>query len=495
MNLLDLSGLHVVIDNFPEPTVIQEVSGNVNVMNWGDASGLFVEITNFPAFPAVQDISGNVSVSNFPAVQDISGNINMYANKTTSIFTYTPSVGTFSLSADSGAFLCLGTGTQFQTDFDDGDTVYYQPGLGEPAVALGVVLTIVAQNNMYLSGVTIAVPTTIEYYGTGVTTYATAPAPLVTHPDTNFLSVLVEGTTDISGTVITSATTSSMMMYASGFEQPVTLLTGKIAEISGTDVSGDGTLFTDQVAIGDNFWIVINGIPQLWGVVDTRPSDTLLTLVTSFGNLPNTDTNYYCAVNLVEENKPLLLDAYGDLRVNVVNKLLDVAVSGTIAVNVNDPLPAGTNSIGKVDISGQTVKVNISGETVVLGTGSNTIGKVNSYTTPASIVTFYDVSAGTGVPVSSSPVTLVSWSPTNLGTLGSIVYYKFYNKIGAISSDTPLFTYPIVSSGNNTIASIPLYNLTFSTACSVRATANFLSNDTTIPNGIQISNFFYNEIV
>jgi len=696
--------------------------------------------------PLLQDTSGQLvvsipdavsaTISNFPQLQSVA--LNALAPN------FVPLVGSLSVASPNlvpASSLTTGVGTDFVTDFVVGNLVYYLTADGVVAL-LGEVYSISSPTSMRLINATIY--EIINVYGKLL---GTETVELSARYNTHWLSVAVENTvteknstdilaivtaisetatsidgkivicntSDISGTVITSATNSSMGMYASGFET-FTPLTGLIAEISGTDVSGEGTAFLSQVALGDQFWLLKNAVPFLWGVVATVPTDRLVTLVTSLGNSSGLKDAY--AINLVETMKPLLLDSYGDLRVNIVanssylipqavyltealpaggNSIGSVVISGDVTeinsaaiassvasidgkivtcntsdisgsviikgnvtetnsaaiaasvasidskitvcntsnisgsvivsnfpaiqnvsgsvglkaafsntngnlVNLftdsnnrlvtasqiqaldsnslarvlrcdasgatagilcvnNYPqgttnvsgtvfLASGTNTIGSVGLkatnadSGSLVNlitdnnsflmtsslakannpsnismplkcdasgvlnvnsypqgtttvtgdVNVSGQ-VVLATGTNTIGKVYSYTNPASIITLVDISAGTGLTVSSSPVTLTAWSPANLGATTTVCYYKFYNKVGATSSDTPVFTYPVTSSANNTITSIPLYNLTFSVACSVRATLNYAANDTTVPLGRQISNILYDGFI
>ena len=230
--------------------------------------------------------------------------------------------------------------------------------------------------------------------------------------------------------------TVDISSIASGVES-FTPLTGTLQNISGLDVSGQDTLFSSELVYGDEFWIIINGAPFLWGVIAAVSNNTSATLVTSKGDysLTLTDT-IILAKNLVVVNKPLQLDILDNLRVNVI--------AGSVTVN-------------------------------------NTIDTIRTFT---------DISAGTSTTISSTPIRLTAWTPTNLGGSGSVCYYKFYDKVNATSSDTPLFTYPITTSLNNTLTPIKFYNYTFTPALSVRATGAYDANSNAVPTGRQISNFF-----
>ena len=452
-------------------TEVTSINGKITTCNTSDISGT-VFISNLPA--PVTDISA--TILNFPLVQEISGNVNLYALKTTS--TYTQLAGSFVLNR--GFQFCTGTGTQFQTDFEVNDTVYYVPNGETVAVILGIVDSITDELGMNLRDVTIypqSPITTIDNYGLNVTIIA--PTALVTHTNTDFLSVQVENTitevnsADILAEVsaingkITACDTGNVTVNAFGTSIKAESIAGGLADVY-SDANG---YLINRLAgqLGNNEGLFTsNACP-----IQADLSGCLFTKM--FG----TDASGY--------DVPVNVDNFGVVSTSSLLRASDsnTGVSRNLIADANGILFVNSFPQGTTNVSGQ----------VVLATGTNTIGKVYSYTNPASIITLFDVSAGTGLTVSSSPVTLVSWTPTNLGTAGTIAYYKFYNKVGATSSDTPVFTYPVTSSANNTITSIPLYNLTFSVACSVRATLLFNANDTTIPVGKQISNILYDGFI
>jgi hypothetical protein len=467
--LLDVavSGTVTEVNSAAIAASVASIDGKITVCNTSDISGT-VFISNLPA-PAT-DISA--TILNFPAVQDISGNVNLYALKPT--FIYTQLAGEFSFQAYNS--FCDGSGTAFLSDFNVDDLVYYVPSIGEPAILLGTVLSISEDVGMYLTGTTIS-DTLITNYGSGVTTIA--PTALVTHTGTDFLSVAVEGTVtevnsaailaDVSGIngKITACDTGNVTVNAFGTSIKAESIAGGLADVY-SDANG---YLINRLAgqLGNNGGLFTsNACPiqaDLSGCVFTK----------MFG----TDTSGY--------DVPVSVDNFGVVNTSSLLRASDsyTGVSRNLIADANGILFVNTFPQGTTNVSGQ----------VVLATGTNTIGKVYSYTNPASIITLFDVSAGTGLTVSSSPVTLTAWSPTNLGATTTVCYYKFYNKVGATSSDTPVFTYPVTSSANNTITSIPLYNLTFSVACSVRATLNYAANDTTVPTGRQISNVLYDGFI
>jgi hypothetical protein len=133
-------------------------------------------------------------------------------------------------------------------------------------------------------------------------------------------------------------------------------------------------------------------------------------------------------------------------------------------------------------IGGAALKTVINQE---LPTGTNTIGSViNFVKSPTNSLSFTGLGI-TAYTLSFIQGVIIQFSPVNQGASGTIAWYKFYNKINATSSDYPIFTYGVSSSLTNTISPIPMFNLYYSTALSVRVTLNYAANDNTPPLGVQ----------
>jgi hypothetical protein len=164
-----------------------------------------------------------------------------------------------------------------------------------------------------------------------------------------------------------------------------------------------------------------------------------------------------------------------------------VRVSGTVAT----------------DISGQTVKVSsmpylskttdsvdISGQTVVLGSGNNLVGKVLTFENPSSVISLTNIST-VGQTIKASAGSLFNITVFNDGN--AISYLKLYNVAVPTDLDTPVMTFPVLH--DVTLNTISIHNYQFTTAIGVRATANYIANDTTAPNGSTSITAFYNGVL
>ena len=427
-------------------TEVTSINGKITTCDTSDISGT-VFISNFPA--STTDISA--TILNFPSVQDISGSVitkaidNAGISRTlkcdpTGILNVSGTIGlkaAFSstngnlvnLFTDSNSRLVCSAMTQALDSTNTARTL-----LCDASGTRGILnVNNYPQGTTNVSGSVLLATGTNSIGTVGLNTGTNSIGKVGLNAGTESI-----GTVNISGqTVITSATSSSMAMYASGLES-YTPLEGSLIYITGVDISGVGTLFSSELTNGDEFWVIANGSPLLWGEIASVQNDFGATLVSSRGSYaPALGDEVFLVKNAVVANKPVKLDFDDNLLVNVVS------------------------------------------------------GSVNITNTIETIKTVADISGGTAITVSSTPIRLTSWTPSNQGGSGTIAFYKFYNKVGATSSDTPVFTYPVTSSANNTIAPIRFYNYTFDTALSVRATAGFDASNTTAPTGRQISNFFY----
>lgn len=100
----------------------------------------------------------------------------------------------------------------------------------------------------------------------------------------------------------------------------------------------------------------------------------------------------------------------------------------------------------------------------------------------------------TAVSVSTSTGYLRGWYLFN--TTATIIYVKFYNKVGATEADTPILTLPVPGTSGSTGAGANFMEhvgIRFDQAISMRATTGVADADTTAPaaNGL-IANIFYN---
>lgn len=80
---------------------------------------------------------------------------------------------------------------------------------------------------------------------------------------------------------------------------------------------------------------------------------------------------------------------------------------------------------------------------------------------------------------------LYGWYIINNSASVVPVYVKFYDKVGATSSDTPIRTVFIPTNGTNQESPI-IVNRSFGTALSVRCVTGFADNDNTSPANLPI---------
>jgi hypothetical protein len=139
---------------------------------------------------------------------------------------------------------------------------------------------------------------------------------------------------------------------------------------------------------------------------------------------------------------------------------------------------------GKVQVGG-TVSIG-----TALPTGDNTIGKVITFENPSSVISLTGVNT-TGQTIKATPGSLFNITVFNSGN--SISYVKIYNVAVPTASDTPVITLPVRH--DTALNTISIHNYQFSTAIGVRATANFVANDTTAPNGTTSITAFFNGLI
>jgi len=204
------------------------------------------------------------------------------------------------------------------------------------------------------------------------------------------------------------------------------------------------------------------------------------------------------------------------------------AITGTVAVSSQPHLsyltdniaiatqPALTFATDKVDVSGSSISISSgaitetnsgtisstlttlnnkvtacnTGAVVIssaLPSGTNTIGKVYTYENPSFVANLTGLS-DTGQTIKASAGSLFNLTCFNSGN--AIAYIKIYNIAVPTASDTPIITLPILH--DSPINTISIHNFQFSTAIGVRATANYIANDTSSPNGTTSIVAFYN---
>jgi hypothetical protein len=154
---------------------------------------------------------------------------------------------------------------------------------------------------------------------------------------------------------------------------------------------------------------------------------------------------------------------------------------GAVWSTVQSVLPI---EFGKVQVGG-TVSIG-----TALPTGDNTIGKVITFENPSSVISLTGVDT-TGQTIKATPGSLFNITVFNSGN--AISYVKLYNVAVPTAGDTPVITLPVRH--DSALNTISIHNYQFSTAIGVRATANFVANDTTAPNGTTSITAFYNGIL
>jgi hypothetical protein len=166
-------------------------------------------------------------------------------------------------------------------------------------------------------------------------------------------------------------------------------------------------------------------------------------------------------------------------------------VSGSVAVSSGaiTETNSGTISSTLTTLNGKVTACN-TGAVVVssaLPTGDNVIGKIITFESSSSAISLTNIST-VGQTIKNSPGSLFNLTVFNDGN--AISYLKIYNVAIPTSTDTPVITLPIRH--DNALNSISIHNYQFSTAIGIRATANFIANDTTAPNGTTSITAFYN---
>ena len=152
---------------------------------------------------------------------------------------------------------------------------------------------------------------------------------------------------------------------------------------------------------------------------------------------------------------------------------------------------SGTISSTLTTLNGKVTACN-TGAVVIssaLPNGTNTIGKVYTFENPSFIANLTNL-GDTGQTIKSSAGSLFNLTCFNDGN--AVAYIKIYNVAVPTASDTPIMTLPI--SHDVAINTISTHNFQFSTAIGVRATANYIANDTTSPAGTTSVVAFYNGI-
>ncbi len=176
---------------------------------------------------------------------------------------------------------------------------------------------------------------------------------------------------------------------------------------------------------------------------------------------------------------------FGKVQVDISGQ--SVVVSGTVATDISGQHVVVSSA---PYLSKTTSSIDISGQTIVLGSSNNLIGKVLTFETPSSVISLTGINT-TGQTIKATPGSLFNITVFNDGN--AIAYLKLYNVAVPSSTDTPVMTFPVLH--DSPINTISIHNYQFSTAIGVRATANYIANDTTAPNGTTSIVAFYNGIV
>ena len=169
------------------------------------------------------------------------------------------------------------------------------------------------------------------------------------------------------------------------------------------------------------------------------------------------------------------------------------AITGTVAVSSQPHLSYLTDNIAVTTmphLSKTTDSVDISGQTVVLGSGNNVIGKVLTFENPSSVISLTNIST-VGQTIKASAGSLFNITVFNDGN--AVSYLKLYDVAVPTDLDTPVMTFPVLH--DVALNTISIHNYQFSTAIGVRATANYVANDTTAPNGTTSITAFYNGVL
>ena len=176
------------------------------------------------------------------------------------------------------------------------------------------------------------------------------------------------------------------------------------------------------------------------------------------------------------------------------------AITGTVAVSSQPHLSYLTDNVavatmpaitGSVSVSNFPAVQDISGTVAIssIATGTNLIGKVLTFENPSSTISLTNIST-VGQTIKASAGSLFNITVFNDGN--AISYVKLYNVALPTDLDTPVITLPVLH--DSPLNTISIHNYQFTTAIGVRATANYVANDTTAPNGATSITAFFNGI-
>jgi hypothetical protein len=160
------------------------------------------------------------------------------------------------------------------------------------------------------------------------------------------------------------------------------------------------------------------------------------------------------------------------------------AITGTVAISSQPPLSYLTDNIAVATMPAITGSVSLSAP---LPTGNNVIGKVLTFENPSDVISLTNIST-VGQTIKASAGSLFNITVFNDGN--AISYVKLYNVAVPTDLDTPVMTFPVLH--DVALNTISIHNYQFTTAIGVRATANYVANDTTAPNGTTSITAFFN---
>ena len=162
------------------------------------------------------------------------------------------------------------------------------------------------------------------------------------------------------------------------------------------------------------------------------------------------------------------------------------SITGTVAVSSQPHLSYLTDNVAVATMPSITGTVSVSS----IATGNNLIGKVLTFENPSSTISLTNIST-VGQTIKDSAGSLFNITVFNDGN--SISYVKLYNVAVPTAGDTPVITLPVLH--DSPINTISIHNYQFTTAIGVRATANYVANDTTAPNGATSITAFFNGVL
>ena len=162
------------------------------------------------------------------------------------------------------------------------------------------------------------------------------------------------------------------------------------------------------------------------------------------------------------------------------------SITGTVAVSSQPHLSYLTDNVAVATMPSITGTVSVSS----IATGNNLIGKVLTFENPSSTISLTNIST-VGQTIKDSAGSLFNITVFNDGN--AISYLKLYNVAVPTAGDTPVITLPVLH--DSPLNTISIHNYQFSTAIGVRATANYVANDTTAPNGATSITAFFNGVL